>query len=134
MQQAVLVAALMVGACGARDVHTVMPGATVDETAATVVLHFTHAVDNAHVSINGVAVARDAHTQEIVVGGIPSGEAMIMLAADGVPEKAFVVNLQPGQRMVIPLSAADTSVGRTLLQALLSAAVYAMYLGVAASL
>lgn len=111
-----------------------MPGGVVDETTGTIVLHFTHAVDNAHVSVNGHPVARDAHTREIVVEGVPAGEVMIMLAADGVPEKAFVVRLDPGQRMVIPLSAADTSVGRTLLQALLSAAVYAMYLGVAASL
>jgi hypothetical protein len=55
----------------------------------------------------------------------------VVVAAAGGMEKMFVVDLQPGQRVEVPLTANDTSVGKTLLQAILTAAVYAAYFALA---
>lgn len=120
----------------AHDVRTRFPAdpETVGDAPATLVLRFTHAVEHAYVSVNGVPVAQDAHTKEIVVEGLPPGETTVMVAAANGLEKGFMMHLSPGQRAVVPLSAADTSVGRSVFQAFLTAAVYAAYLGLAAVL
>ena len=125
--------AAVAGGC-ARDVHARFPGVTDGSPTASLVLRFTDPVEHAHVSVNGVPVASDVHTREIVVEGIPPGETSILLAASNTPEKAFVLDLQPGQRAVVPLSAPSASFGKSLLQAAVGAAVYATYLALTAAI
>ena len=127
------VAGVLALAC-AHDLRVAFPGAAAPADSATVELRFTHAVDHACITVNGVEIAEDANTARVVVSGVPSGPATVMVAASDGPEKVFELNLHPGQRVVVPLSAPDTSVGKTLLGALMTAAVYAVYLGLASAL
>ena len=102
--------------------------------AATLVIQFTREVDNVHLSINGTPVASGVHTQQITVEDVPAGEVAVMLAGDGV-EKAFGLKLEPGQHLVVPISApAPPPALHPLVQALLTIGVYAAYLGLAALL
>ncbi len=91
---------------------------------AELTLQFTHAVDGAHVSINGHPVVTGAHTARIVVAGLPPGELAVMLAADGI-EKAFTVTLEPGQHVMVPIAAAPARDGPSpVVQALLGVTAY----------
>ncbi|MCC6999757.1 MAG: hypothetical protein IT370_34460, partial [Deltaproteobacteria bacterium] len=97
--------------CGAaaRPVSARYPQAQPGDDAE-LTLQFTHAVDGAHLSINGHPVVMDAHTARIVVAGLPAGELAVMLAADGL-EKAFTLELQPGQHVMVPVAAAPAREG-----------------------
>jgi hypothetical protein len=92
-------------------------------------------VRNATVVVNGVPVAESAHTARVVVTGLPAGRTTVMIACDGDGgEKAFTVDLPPGERVVVPLAAADTSMGKTAWQAFMAASIYAAYLALDAAL
>lgn len=101
---------------------------------AEVTLQFSHAVDSAHVSINGHPVVMGAHTARIVVAGLPPGEIAVMLAADGI-EKAFTLELSPGQHVMVPIAAAPARDGPSpVVQALLGVTAYLLVRAVGALL
>ena len=127
--RALLVIALLAGGC-ARDLVTAVPGAAPGAGGTgTVELRFTRPVRNVHVSVDGVPVATDVHTQRVVIGRVPTGGTTLFLAADGVTERSLTLDLSPGQRVVIPVAAPPTSgLAGSVLQAMAAASVYVAYM------
>lgn len=76
------------------------------EAGATLELRFTDTVSHAQVSVNGRLMVSGERTNVVVISGIPAGNTSVVVAAEGMPmEKAFAVDLQPGQHVVVPLIA-----------------------------
>ncbi|HET6611420.1 MAG TPA: hypothetical protein VFG83_05505 [Kofleriaceae bacterium] len=115
----------------AHGVHARYAGAATGTDTATLVIQFTGEVTGAHLVINGTAVATGAHTRQITVEDVPSGDVAVMLAADGGVEKAFMLHLDGHTRTVVPIAAPpEPKTTNPIIGALLSVAVYAAYQGV----
>jgi hypothetical protein len=128
-----LLLVLVVG-CGsaARPMNARYAGAPPGQPTGTLVIQFTGDVTGAHLSVNGASVVSDARTRQITVEGIPAGEVAVMLAAEGGVEKAFGLHLEPGQKIVVPVSTpgAGPRAPHPVLQAALTLFVYLAYSGV----
>ncbi len=133
LAQVLCLAALAGCTSAARPVAARYPQARPGDDAE-LTLQFSHAVAGAHVSINGRPVVMGAHTARIVVAGLPPGELAVMLAADGI-EKAFTLELEPGQHVMVPIAAAPARDGPSpIVQALLGVTAYLLVRAVGALL
>jgi hypothetical protein len=126
-------ASVFVLAC-ARDLRARYPLAPSEEegvsppATATVELRFTSAVKGLVVSVDGRLVVDGAHTQRVVIEQLPPGHVTVMVACEGAPERVFSLDLEPGGRVVVPLTGASGGGATSLWQTALGAAVTIGYL------
>jgi hypothetical protein len=102
-----LIVVLFVTACGdsaqtSRVHYPRAPAAAGD--ASRLQLVFNRAVSGLTVSVNGQLVAEGITTRRLLISGIESGYADLVLAGDGV-EKATRVWLDAGQTVALPIAA-----------------------------
>lgn len=79
------------------------------------------------VAINGVLVVDEAHTQRVVIDGVPVGTQEVIMTANGT-DKQFRVWIGGDHWTTVPLGAPDASAGflKTLAGTLLTIVVYTM--------
>ena len=120
--------ALVVGVTGcAHDIHARFP-AEADADVGAIELAFTAPASSVSVAINGVMVVRGAHTERIVVGGVPTGYADLAIAA-GPGEKQVRVWVDSGKTTAVPVGAPDDTpltTMRSFALSLVSLAVYTL--------
>jgi len=79
------------------------------------------------IAINGIVVARRAHTREVRVTGVPAGSTDIIIAAGGGGsriEKHFEVWVEPDENISIPLGAPEQSMSSSLQMGMLGIAAW----------
>jgi hypothetical protein len=110
----------------AHDVEARFPSQPTDPTG-TLVLQLTQAASDVTVAINGVLVVDDAHTQRVVITGVPTGTREIVMAANG-GDKAFNVWIDSTRPTTVPLGVPDESSGfiKTLFGSVLTVVVYSL--------
>jgi hypothetical protein len=121
-----LVAVLvLVGGCS-KDVRARYPSAPGDATG-TLVLTMARPASGVTVAVNGILVVDDAHTQRVVIEGIPVGTGEVVMAANG-SDKAFRVWIDSTHSTTVPLGVPDEGTGfvKSLLGSLLTIVVYTM--------
>src|SRR4051812_10899313 len=74
---------LLVAACGAQDIHTHYPVITPGQPTGTLVLLMSQPASDVIVTLDGVLVTSDAHTQRMVIDGVPVGTVDLIVAANG---------------------------------------------------
>ena len=120
--------ALVVGVTGcARDIHALFPAEAGADVGA-IELAFTAPASSVSVAINGVMVVRGAHTERIIVGGVPTGYADLAIAA-GPGEKQVRVWVDSGKTTAVPVGAPDDApltTMRSFALSLVSLAVYTL--------
>ena len=125
----VLLALLVVTGCAA-DIHAKFATAPPDMPTGTLVLLLSQPAGDVAVAVNGVLVCDNAHTQRVVVTGIPVGTAEVMLAANGI-DKQFHVWIGSDHATTVPLGVPDgtTSFFKTLLGTVLTLVAYQLIHG-----
>jgi len=125
MRLAVVV--VLLAGCAAHDVRTHYPLTTPTDPTGTLVLQLTQPADDVTVSLNGVLVVDKAHTQHVVIEGVPIGTAEIILAANG-GDKEFKIWVGGDHATTVPLGIPDASSGfiKTLAGTLITILVYSL--------
>lgn len=118
-------ALLCLVAC-AHDVRARYPAAP-GEPTGTLVLLMSEAASDVTIAINGVLVVQDAHTDHIVIDGVPVGNDEIIMSANGA-DKAFKTWIGGDHATTVPLGVADPSFGfaKSLFGTLLTIVVYSL--------
>jgi hypothetical protein len=118
---------LLATACAAHDVRTHYPLSVPTDPTGTLVLDLTQPADDVTVSLNGVLVVDKAHTQHVVIEGVPIGTAEIILAANG-GDKEFKVWVGGDHATTVPLGIPDAGIGfiKTLAGTLITILVYSL--------
>jgi hypothetical protein len=116
---------VMVAGCGGEDMRVHYPLALPTDPTGTLVLHMTQSASDVSVAVNGVLVVDNAHTQHIVIDGVPVGTAEIIMAANGA-DKEFKVWVGSDHATTVPLGVPDSSTGflKTLAGTLITILVY----------
>lgn len=120
-----LVLLAMIAGC-AKDVRARYPS-TPDEPTGTLVLTMAQPASGVTVAINGVLVVDDAHTEHVVIDGIPVGTGEVIMAANGA-DKAFRVWIGSERPTTVPLGVPDegSSFLKSLAGSLLTIVVYSL--------
>jgi hypothetical protein len=98
---------LLVGC--SHDVRALYPSPPGD-LSGTLVLQLAQPASDVSVSLNGLLVVDDVHTQHIVIEGVPIGTADVVMAANGV-DKEFHVWVGAEHATTVPLGVPDASSG-----------------------
>ncbi len=124
-----LVALLVVTGCAA-DIHTRFVTGAADMPTGTLVLLLSQPAGDLDVSVNGVLVCENAHTQRVVVTNVPVGTAEVMIAANGI-DKQFHVWIGSDHATTVPLGVPDATIGflKTLLGTVLTLVAYQLIHG-----
>jgi hypothetical protein len=115
----------MVVGC-AKDVRTRFPSSA-DAPTGTLVLALAQPASGVSVAINGTLVVDDAHTERVVIDGVPIGTGEVIMAANG-GDKAFHVWIDSERPTTVPLGVPDESSGflKSLAGSLLTIVVYSL--------
>jgi len=113
-------------ACSAHDVRVHYP-VLPDQPTGTLVLLLSQPADDVTVSINGNLIIDRAHTDRIVIDGVPVGTQTVIMAANGV-DKQFQIWVDGDHWTTVPLGVSDQSYGflKTLAGSLLTIIVYSL--------
>jgi hypothetical protein len=124
MRLALLLLALV--ACSTSDVRVRYPVAP-DQPTGTLVLLLSQAASDVTVSINGNLVVDRAHTDRIIVDGVPVGTQTVIMAANG-SDKQFQIWVDGDHWTTVPLGVPDPGYGflKTLAGSLLTIVVYSL--------
>lgn len=114
-------------ACGAHDIRAHYPLAAPGEPTGTLVLQMTQPADDVSVALNGVLVVDSAHTQHVVVDGVPVGTVEVIMAANG-GDKQFKVWVGTDHATAVPLGVPEAGTGflKTLAGTLITILVYSL--------
>src|SRR5678810_669698 len=93
----------------AKDVRARYPS-TPDEPTGTLVLSMTRPASGVSVAINGLLVVDDAHTQHVVIEGVPIGNREVVMAANG-GDKAFTIWIESEHPTTVPLGVPEEGFG-----------------------
>jgi len=111
----------------ARDVRVSYP-ARPTESTSSVVLLLSDTAQGVSVAINGILLVEDAHTQRVTIDHVPTGNAEIMMTANGA-DKAMRVWVGDDHATTVPMGVPDTggAVGfvKTIVASIITIAVYA---------
>ncbi len=115
---------LMFAAC-AHDVRTHFPGSLDD--SGTLVIMLTQPGSDVIVTIDGVLVVEEAHTDRIVIDHVPVGFRDLVVAAGGA-DRTVRVWVASDHATTVPLGLGDgsSSFVKTLFASLLTVVVYAL--------
>ena len=121
-----LVAALVVLAACAQDVHVRYP-APPDTPTGTLVLQLSRPASGVTVAVNGLLVVDDVKTQRVVIANTPAGTQDIVMTANGA-DKAMRVWVDTEHATTIPLGVPDTSPGfiKSIMGTLITIVVYSL--------
>jgi hypothetical protein len=121
-----LILLFLVG-CGVDDLHTKFPIATPGQPTGTLVLLLSQPASDIIVAIDGVLVTSEAHTQRLVIEGVPVGTVDITVAANG-GEKESKVWVGGDHATTLPIGIPDASMGfiKTLAGTLITILVYSL--------
>lgn len=99
------------------------PGAPV----GTLVLLLSQAASDVTVAINGNLVVDGAHTERVIVDGVPVGTQTVIMAANGM-DKQFQIWVDDEHWTTVPLGVPDagTAFWKTLAGSLLTVIVYSL--------
>lgn len=122
-----LVIACLLAACTAEDLHTHYPIATPGQPTGTLVLLMSQPADDVIVTLDGVLVTSDAHTQRIVIDGVPCGTVDLIVAANG-GDKEMKLWVGGDHATTVPIGIPDAGIGfvKTLAGSLLTILVYSL--------
>ena len=124
----IVVLVLLVIAGCAHDVRVRYP-ALPEQPTSSVVLRLSDAAQGVSVSVNGILVVEDEHTEKIVIDNVPVGHAEVVLVAGG-GDKAMRVWVDPEHATTIPLGIPDGGGAggflKTIFGSVLTMAVYAL--------
>lgn len=100
---------------------------TADAPTGSLVLLMSQAASDVSVAIDGLLVVEDAHTDRVVIDGVPIGTREVIMAANGT-DKAFKVWIAGDHATTVPLGVPDASIGflKTLAGTLLTIALYSL--------
>ncbi|NVB81808.1 MAG: hypothetical protein HOV81_25660 [Kofleriaceae bacterium] len=120
----VLVMCLVAGC--AKDVRARFPSQP-DTPTGTLILALAQPASGVMVSVNGTLVVEDAHTERVVIEGVPIGTGEVIMAANG-SDKAFHVWIDSERPTTVPLGVPDESSGflKSLAGSLLTIVVYSL--------
>jgi hypothetical protein len=121
-----LVFVLFLIACGGHDVRVRYPVAP-DQPTGTLVLLLSQAASDVTVAINGNLVVDRAHTDRVIVDGVPVGTQTVIMAANG-SDKQFQIWVDGDHWTTVPLGVPDPGYGfvKTLAGSLLTIIVYSL--------
>jgi hypothetical protein len=121
-----LILLLLVG-CGAEDLHTHFPIVTPGQPTGTLVLLMSQPASDIVVAIDGVLITSDAHTQRLVIDGVPVGTVDVVVAANG-GDKEVKVWVGGDHAATVPIGIPDSSMGfvKTLAGTLITILVYSL--------
>lgn len=110
----------------AKDVGARYPSRS-DDATGSLVLTMANAASGVSVAVNGILVVDDAHTERIVIEGIPVGTADVIMAANGA-DKAFRVWISSEHPTTVPLGVPEEGSGfvKSLAGSLLTIVVYSL--------
>ena len=93
----------------------------------TLVLLLSQAADDVTVAINGNLVVDRAHTERVIVDGVPVGTQTVAISANGM-DKAFSIWVSDDHWTTVPLGIPDQGVGflKTLAGSILTIVVYSL--------
>jgi hypothetical protein len=116
-------------ACSTQDVRVRYP-VLPDQPTGTLVLLLSQSASDVTISINGNLVVDRAHTDRIIVDGVPVGTQTVIMAANGV-DKQFQIWVDGDHWTTVPLGVSDPSYGflKTLAGSLLTIVVYSLLHG-----
>lgn len=125
MKWSCLCIGLVVFGC-AKNVRARYPSAA-GESTGTLVLTMSRPASGVTVAINGRLVVDDAHTQYVVIDGVPTGTGEVIMAANGA-DKAFHVWIDSDHWTTVPLGVPDEGSGfaKSLFGTLLTIIVYSL--------
>ena len=118
---------VLVAACGAQDIHTHYPVVTPGQPTGTLVLLMSQPASDVTVAIDGVLIASEAHTQRMVIDGVPIGTVDMIVAANG-GDKEMKVWVGGDHATTVPIGIPDASMGfvKTLAGTLITILVYSL--------
>lgn len=118
---------LVLAGCTAEDLHTHFPIATPGQPTGTLVLLMSQPASDVVVAIDGVLITSDAHTQRLVIDGVPVGTVDVVVAANG-GEKEVKVWVGGDHAATVPIGIPDASMGfiKTLAGTLITILVYSL--------
>ncbi|HEY4182265.1 MAG TPA: hypothetical protein VGM90_35720 [Kofleriaceae bacterium] len=119
-----LMLAVMLVGC-ASDVHVSYPGPPVGAATGSLVLLFSSTAQDVYVSIDGVLVVQDAHTDHVKIDNIPVGTTEVVVTANGA-DRALHLWIGSDHPNTVPLGIPDASPGwmKTLFGTLLTIVAY----------
>jgi hypothetical protein len=123
----VLVPVLLIAGCAAHDLQVHYPIVVPNQPTGTLVLLMSQPASDVAVAIDGVLVTADAHTQRLVIDGVPVGTAEVIFAANG-GEKEFKAWIGGDHATTVPIGIPDASMGfvKTLAGTLITILVYSL--------
>ncbi len=124
MRFAILV--LFVG-CTTADLHTHFPIVIPGQPTGTLVLLMSQPASDIVVAIDGVLITSEAHTQRVVIEGVPVGTVDVVVAANG-GDKEVKVWVGGDHASTVPIGIPDASMGfvKTLAGTLITILVYSL--------
>jgi hypothetical protein len=113
-------------ACGSPPVRVHFPTAPGMPTG-TLVLLMSQAANDVTVALDGVLVVDRAHTDRVIVDGVPVGTRTVIMAANGM-DKQFQIWVDGDHWTTVPLGVPDagTAFWKTLAGSLLTVIVYSL--------
>jgi hypothetical protein len=123
----VFVPVLLIAGCAAHDLQVHYPIVVPNQPTGTLVVLMSQPASDVAVAIDGVLVTADAHTQRLVIDGVPVGTAEVILAANG-GEKEFKAWIGGDHATTVPIGIPDASMGfvKTLAGTLITILVYSL--------
>lgn len=120
-------ALLFLVACTAQDLHTHYPIVTPGQPTGTLVLLMSQPATDVTVAIDGVLITSEAHTQRVVIDGVPIGTVDMVVAANG-GDKEMKVWVGGDHATTVPIGIPDASMGfvKTLAGTLITILVYSL--------
>ncbi len=117
---------LVVAACSTSDVRVHYPTAP-DQPTGSLVLLLSQAASDVTVSVNGNLVCDRAHTDRVIVDGVPVGTQTVIIAANGM-DKQFTIWVDGDHWTTVPLGVPEQGVGflKTLAGSILTIVVYSL--------
>jgi hypothetical protein len=114
-------------ACSVADLHTRYPIVTPGQPTGTLVLLMSQPADDVIVTLDGVLVTSEAHTQRIVIEGVPCGTVDLIVAANG-GDKEVKIWVGGDHATTVPIGIPDAGIGfvKTLAGSLLTILVYSL--------
>jgi hypothetical protein len=115
----------LVAGC-AKDVRARFPSPP-DAPTGTLILALAQPASGVMVAVNGALVVDDAHTERVVIEGVPIGTGEVIVAANG-SDKAFHVWIDSERPTTVPLGVPAESSGflQSLAGSLLTIVVYSL--------
>lgn len=113
-------------ACSTPSLRVHYP-ATPDQPTGTLVLLLSQPASDVTVAVNGNLVCDRAHTDRVIVDGVPVGTQTVVIAANGM-DKQFTTWIDGDHWTTVPLGVPDQGVGflKTLAGSILTIVVYSL--------